>query len=151
MKQAPTILIVDDDEGHAILIRQNLEQAGLNNRMEHFWNGQEVLDFLFLRNPERSREIGKNYLVLLDIRMPKVDGVEVLRQIKADPELRKLPVIMQTTTEDAREVELCHELGCGVYVQKPVDYDRFTEVIRRLGLFVMLLLVPPLNAPSAKP
>ena len=151
MKQAPTILIVDDDEGHAILIRQNLEQAGLNNRMEHFWNGQEVLDFLFLRNPERSREIGKNYLVLLDIRMPKVDGVEVLRQIKAYPELRKLPVIMQTTTEDGREVELCHELGCGVYVQKPVDYDRFTEVIRRLGLFVMLLLVPPLNAPSAKP
>ena len=125
MKNAPTILIVDDDEGHAILIRQNLELAGLSNRMEHFWNGQEVLDFLFLRQPDRSREIGENYLVLLDMRMPKVDGAEVLRQIKADPELRKLSVIMLTTTEDARDVERCHELGCSVYVQKPVDYDRF--------------------------
>jgi CheY-like chemotaxis protein len=69
----------------------------------------------------------------------------VLRQLKADPELRKMPVIMLTTTEDAREVQRCHELGCSVYVQKPVDYDRFTEAIRRLGLFVMLLLAPKLN------
>lgn len=150
MKNAPTILIVDDDEGHAILIRQNLELAGLSNRMEHFWNGQEVLDFLFLRQPDRSREIGENYLVLLDMRMPKVDGAEVLRQIKADPELRKLSVIMLTTTEDARDVERCHELGCSVYVQKPVDYDRFNEAVRRLGLFVPLMLTPPLNGPPAK-
>jgi len=148
MKKAPTILIVDDDEGHSILIRQNLELAGLNNQIEHFWNGQEVLDFLFLKNPERSREVGKNYLVLLDIRMPKVDGVETLRQIKADPELKKLPVIMLTTTDDTREVERCHEIGCNVYMQKPVDFDRFSEAIRRLGLFVMLVLAPPLNGPE---
>lgn len=145
MHNIPTILIVDDDEGHSILIRQNLELAGLNNPIEHFWNGQEVLDFLFCRNPERSRKDGDTYLVLLDIRMPKVDGIEVLRQIKADPELRKMPVIMLTTTEDNREVQRCHELGCSVYVQKPVDYDRFTEAIRRLGLFVMLLLAPKLS------
>jgi len=145
MKKAPTILIVDDDEGHSILIRQNLELAGLNNRIEHFWNGQEVLDFLFLKNPDRARELGQNYLVLLDIRMPEVDGVETLRQIKADPELRKMPVIMLTTTDDAREVERCHEIGCNIYVQKPVDFDRFSEAIRRLGLFVMLVLAPPLN------
>jgi CheY-like chemotaxis protein len=81
--------------------------------------------------------------VLLDIRMPKVDGIEVLRRLKGDPQLRKLPVIMLTTTDDSREVELCHELGCNVYIQKPVDYDKFSEAIRRLGLFVMLLLVPP--------
>lgn len=148
MKKAPTILIVDDDEGHSILIRQNLELAGLGNRMEHFWNGQEVLDFLFLRNPQRQRENGEVYLVLLDIRMPKVDGVEVLRQIKSHPELKKMPVIMLTTTDDAREVERCHELGCSVYMQKPVDFDRFTEAIRRLGLFMMLLLAPSLDGPE---
>ena len=145
MKNIPTILIVDDDEGHSILIRQNLQLSGLNNPIEHFSNGQEALDFLFRRNQGRSREHGKTYLVLLDIRMPKVDGVEVLRQIKSDPELRKLPVIMLTTTEDSREVERCHELGCSVYVQKPVDYDRFAEAIRRLGLFLMLLLSPSLD------
>jgi CheY-like chemotaxis protein len=88
----------------------------------------------------------ETYLVLLDIRMPKVDGIEVLRRLKADPEFRKLPVIMLTTTEDSREVERCHELGCSVYIQKPVDYDRFAEAIRRLGLFVPLLLVPPLGS-----
>ena len=85
------------------------------------------------------------YLVLLDIRMPKVDGIEVLRRIKVDAELRKVPVIMLTTTDDAREVERCHQLGCNVYIQKPIDYDKFTEAIRRLGLFMPLMLVPPVN------
>jgi CheY-like chemotaxis protein len=79
--------------------------------------------------------------------MPKVDGIEVLRRLKADPEFRKLPVIMLTTTEDSREVERCHQLGCSVYIQKPVDYDRFAEAIRRIGLIVPLLLVPPLGTP----
>jgi CheY-like chemotaxis protein len=83
------------------------------------------------------------YLVLLDIRMPKVDGIEVLRRLKGDEKLRKVPVIMLTTTDDAREVDRCHQLGCNVYIQKPVDYDKFAEAIRRLGLFVTLLVVPP--------
>jgi CheY-like chemotaxis protein len=77
--------------------------------------------------------------------MPKVNGVEVLRQMKASPELRNLPVIMLTTTDDPREVRRCHELGCSVYIQKPVDYDKFSEAIRRLGLFMMLMLVPSVN------
>ncbi len=143
MNQGPTILIVEDDEGHAILIRQNLQSAGLPNRIEHFRDGQAILDFFFTRR-DRANE---TYLVLLDIRMPKVDGIEVLRRLKADPEFRKLPVIMLTTTEDSREVERCHQLGCSVYIQKPVDYDRFGEAIRRIGLFVPLLLVPPLCTP----
>lgn len=142
MNTAPIILIVDDDEGHAILVRENLEAAGLNNRIEHFRDGQAVLDYFFTKPPAGSRNAEHVYLVLLDIRMPKVDGIEVLRRLKADPELRKLPVIMLTTTDDAREVERCHQLGCSVYIQKPVDYDRFAEAIRRLGLFVTLLLVP---------
>jgi CheY-like chemotaxis protein len=136
-----TILIVDDDEGHAILIRQNLEAAGLGNRMVHFRDGQAILDF-FAQRPRHDRE---TYLVLLDIRMPKVDGIEVLRRLKADPELAKLPVIMLTTTDDTREIERCYELGCNVYIQKPVDYDRFAEAIRRLGLFVPLLLIPTMT------
>jgi CheY-like chemotaxis protein len=90
---------------------------------------------------------GRTYVVLLDIRLPKVDGIEVLRRIKSDGEFRKLPVIMLTTTDDAREVDRCHQLGCSVYIQKPVDYEKFTEAVRRLGLFIMLLLIPPLDGP----
>ena len=141
MIQSPTILIVDDDEGHAILIRENLEAAGLKNPIKHFRDGQAVLDFFFKDPPL----VSERFLVLLDIRMPKVDGIEVLRRIKAHPELRKLPVIMLTTTDDSREVRRCHELGCNVYMQKPVDYERFSEAIRRLGQFVPLLQVPQLS------
>jgi CheY-like chemotaxis protein len=134
----PKILIVDDDEGHAILIRENLEAAGLRNPIEHFRDGQAVLDFF----QQLRREPSDSFIVLLDIRMPKVDGIEVLRRLKADAELSKLPIIMLTTTDDSREVERCYELGCNVYIQKPVDYDRFAEAIRRLGLFMSLVLVP---------
>lgn len=145
MKNEPVILIVEDDEGHAILIRQNLEAAGLNNRIEHFRDGQAALDFFYKPGNARTAQANETYLVLLDIRMPKVDGIEVLRRLKSDPELHKLPVIMLTTTDDVREVERCHQLGCNVYMQKPVDYERFAEAIRRLGLFVTLLLVPPVK------
>lgn len=145
MNEAPHILLAEDDEGHAFLVQQNLKRAGLSNPIEHFPDGQAILDFLFRRGPGRKREATASYLLLLDIRMPKVDGVEVLRQIKADEELRKIPVIMLTTTDDPREVKRCHELGCSVYIQKPVDYERFAEATQRLGLFIALLLVPPVN------
>ena len=145
MKVEPTILIVEDDEGHAILIRENLVAPGLNNEMTHFRDGQAVLDFFFKAGANPAHVHGHMYLVLLDIRMPKVDGIEVLRRIKADPHLRKLPVIMLTTTDDTREVDRCHQLGCSVYIQKPVDYEKFAEAIRRLGMFVTLMLVPPVN------
>jgi CheY-like chemotaxis protein len=143
MTLSPTILIVDDDEGHAILVRDNLVAAGLRNQIEHFYDGQAVLDFFF--NPSASRRSARNqvYLVLLDIRMPKVDGTEVLRRLKADPGLRKMPVVVLTTTDDAREVERCLELGCNVYIQKPVDYDKFAEAIQRLGLFINLMMFAP--------
>ena len=142
MTSEPIILIVDDDEGHAILIRENLEAAGLSNRIRHFRDGQAILDFFFKDRPTP----GDAFLVLLDIRMPKVDGIEVLRRIKSDPNLRRLPVIMLTTTDDSREIARCHELGCNVYMQKPVDYDRFSEAIRRLGGFVPFLQIPRLTA-----
>jgi CheY-like chemotaxis protein len=142
MTSEPIILIVDDDEGHAILIRENLEAAGLSNRIRHFRDGQAILDFFFKDRPAP----GDAFLVLLDIRMPKVDGIEVLRRIKSDPNLRRLPVIMLTTTDDSREIARCHELGCNVYMQKPVDYDRFSEAIRSLGGFVPFLQIPRLTA-----
>jgi CheY-like chemotaxis protein len=136
----PKILIVDDDEGHAILIRENLEAAGLKNPIEHFRDGQAILDFF----AQRKSTLHETYLILLDIRMPKIDGYEVLRRFKADPELNRLPVVMLTTTDDIREVERCYALGCNVYIQKPVDYERFAEAIRRLGLFVSFVLLPQL-------
>ena len=142
MTREVVILIAEDDSGHARLIERNLTRAGLNNQIEGFANGQEILDFLFLQGEARQRIQDTPYLLLLDIRMPKVDGAEVLRQIKQDPELRKIPVIMLTTTDDPREVERCHGLGCSNYIVKPVDYDKFAEASKQLGLFITLLQVP---------
>ena len=145
MTREVVILIADDDAGHARLIEKNLQRIGLHNSILRFENGQEILDFLFLRGKESKRSSDTAYLLLLDIRMPKVDGVEVLRQIKADPELRKLPVTMLTTTDDPREVARCHELGCSNYIVKPVDYEKFSEAIKQLGLFISLVQVPEIN------
>jgi CheY-like chemotaxis protein len=139
------ILVVEDDEGHARLIEKNLTRAGLHNDIQRFANGQAVLDFLFRQGPGPHRTFDKPYLLLLDIRMPQVDGIEVLRQVKADPELRKVPVIMLTTTDDPREVERCHQIGCSSYIVKPVDYDKFAEAIKRLGLFISLVEVPEID------
>jgi CheY-like chemotaxis protein len=138
----PTILITEDDDGHAFLIEDNLSRAGVQAPFLRFSDGQEVLDFLFSRTSDPAFIHGQPYLLLLDIRMPKVDGVEVLRQIKADEGLRKLPVIMLTTTDDPREVARCHAYGCNSYIQKPVSWDGFAGAITKLGQFVSLLQVP---------
>lgn len=139
------ILVADDDAGHARLIEKNLTRAGLRNQIIRFDNGQAVLDFLFRRGSGSHRAAEAPYLLLLDIRMPQVDGIEVLRQVKADPELRKMPVIMLTTTDDPREVERCHQIGCASYIVKPVDYDKFAEAIKSLGLYLSLVQVPEID------
>jgi CheY-like chemotaxis protein len=141
MTREVVLLIADDDPGHVRLIEKNLRRAGLHNPIEWFEDGEAILDFLFGRG-ERRRAREASYLLLLDIRMPKVDGVEVLRQVKADGELKKMPVIMLTTTDEPREVEHCHALGCGSYVVKPVNYDKFAEAIKQFGLFIALVEVP---------
>lgn len=146
MTREVVILIADDDSGHARLIEKNLQRSGLHNAVLRFEDGQDILDFLFGRGAGPKRAPDTPYLLLLDIRMPKVDGVEVLRQLKADPELRKLPVSMLTTTDDPREVAHCHELGCSNYIVKPVNYDKFAEAIKHLGLFISLVQVPEINA-----
>lgn len=150
MKKEVVVLIADDDGAHVALIRRNLERAGITNRQLVFENGQQVLDFLFRRG-QPCREPGTPYLLLLDIRMPRVDGIEVLSQVKQDPELRKLPVVMVTTTDDPLEVERCHRLGCSSYITKPVDYDKFMEAIRRLGLFLLVVEIPRLDGETPPP
>jgi CheY-like chemotaxis protein len=139
------VLIVEDDDGHARLIEKNLRRACINNEMLRFADGQQILDFLFRRGEGRQREHFISYLLLLDIRIPKIDGVDVLRQIKQDEELRKIPVIMLTTMEDPREVDACHRLGCSHYIVKPVEYDKFSAVLGQLGLFLKIVLVPQIN------
>ena len=145
MTQEVVIIIAEDDAGHARLIEKNLTRVGLHNPIQRFENGQDVLDFLFRRGHGPHRKTDTAYLLLLDIRIPKVDGVEALRQIKEDSSLRKLPVIMLTTTDDPREIERCHLLGCNSYIVKPVDYDKFAEAIKQLGLYVSLVQVPEIN------
>lgn len=136
------ILLAEDDEGHAYLIQQNLETAGVANRVVHVKDGQEALDFIRSQGTYAGRLPNGPLLLLLDINMPRVDGVEVLRQLKEDPRTDELPVIMLTTTDDPREVMRCYELGCSSYVTKPVDYDKFAEAVRRLGLFLTIIQVP---------
>ena len=145
MKEEVVILIADDDMGHATLIQKNLKRAGIANPLIHFKDGEETLDFLFGRTQEPCFVSGKSYLLLLDIRMPKVDGVEVLKQVKEDSELKKMPVIMLTTTDDPREVERCYDLGCSDYIAKPVVYETFVLTVQRLGLFLLVVEVPSIN------
>jgi CheY-like chemotaxis protein len=143
MKAEPiTILLAEDDDGHATLIQRNLERAGLLNGCVRLRDGQEALDYLYGEGDFAGRALPANVLLLLDVKMPRVDGVEVLRRLKTDPATALIPVIMLTTTDNPREVKRCYELGCSVYVTKPVDYPALIEAIGRLGLFLQVVRVP---------
>ncbi len=139
------ILLAEDDDGHASLIQRNLKRAGVVNTVVHVKDGQEVLDYLHRQGAYAGRPTVGRLLLLLDINMPRIDGVEVLRQVKADPATVKLPVIMLTTTDDPREVGRCYQYGCSVYVTKPVQYDQFAEAVQRLGLFLDFVKLPQEN------
>lgn len=132
-----TILIAEDDDGHAELISEQLREAGLHNPLIRFHDGQELLDFLL---PKREEPLP--YLLLLDIRMPRLDGIDVLRQLKSDKRLHAIPVMMLTTTDDPREVDQCYQLGCNCYITKPIDFTKFTETLKRLGLFIQIIRLP---------
>lgn len=142
-----TILIAEDDDGHAELIEENLRESGLKNTIIRFRDGQEALDFLFGEPSESQprRVRGQAYMMLLDIRMPRVDGVQVLQRLKQDPELKSMPVIMLTTTDDPREIQNCYALGCSCYITKPIDYRKFSDMLTRLGLFLLVVQVPSIN------
>ncbi|MBW3541291.1 MAG: response regulator [Planctomycetes bacterium] len=136
------IVLAEDDPGHASLVRRNLVRAGVANEVVHVCDGQEALNYVRRRGAYAQRSAGGATLLVLDINMPRVDGVEVLRQVKADESTARIPVIMLTTTDDPREIERCYQLGCSVYVTKPVEYEAFVEAIRRLGLFLQVVRVP---------
>ena len=132
------IVIAEDDAGHFELVRKNLWLSCIDNEILHFTDGQQVLDFLFQKGLGGNKLDGQSYILLLDIRMPKVDGHDVLRRIKDDPKLKKIPVIMLTTTDDIKEVDLCYDLGCSFYMVKPIDYSSFMEAVESLGKFLSL-------------
>ncbi len=141
-----TILIAEDDDGHAQLIRITLNEAGLQNPVIRFVDGEDVLDFLLSRGKGPHREAGRPYVLLLDMRMPKMDGDQVLEQIKSSPDLQSLPIVMLTTTDEPRVVEKCYRLGCNCFITKPLEVGAFFETLRRLGLFLQVIAVPQLDA-----
>lgn len=135
--QEVTIAIVEDDDGHAHLIKKNLRRGNIHNTVERFSNGQVFLDYL---QSEQARD--RHHLVLLDLNMPVLDGYEVLQRMKADERLKRIPVVVLTTTDDPREIERCYDAGCNVYITKPVEYEKFSAAIRELGLLLNVMAVP---------
>ncbi len=136
------ILLAEDDMGHATLIQRNLRRAGVRNEIVHVTDGQEALDYVRAEGAYVGRPAPEALVILLDINMPRIDGIEALRQLKADEETRKIPAIMLTTTDDPREIERCYAYGCSVYITKPVEYEKFSDAIRQFGLFLQVVKLP---------
>jgi CheY-like chemotaxis protein len=134
------ILIAEDDDGHAELIQEGLRESGVCNQMIRFADGEAIWQFLS-NVGDNARDKNKAYLILLDINMPKMSGVEVLKRIKSRDDLKDIPVMMLTTTDDPREVEQCYHLGCNIYITKPVDFSKFATTLHRLGLFVQVVSI----------
>ncbi len=135
------ILIAEDDDGHADLIMEALIDSGVRNKLLRFKNGEEIWEFLSQTGGNEVRDKNKNYLLLLDINMPKMDGIEVLTKMKTDVHLKEIPVMMLTTTDDPREVEACYKIGCNIYITKPIDFTKFAETLKRLGLFIQVVKI----------
>ncbi len=139
------VVIVEDDGGHATLITRNLKRAGVNNRIVLLKDGQEAIDFFTKKGKGPHRQSNTKYILILDLRLPRVNGTEVLRRLRKDKELLKMPVIVLTTTDDEREVENCYKLGCNNYMTKPVEYDSFKDAVQSLGHFISVLKLPQVN------
>jgi CheY-like chemotaxis protein len=139
-EQTVTILMIEDDEGHARLIEKNIRRAGISNTIHHFVDGNGALGFLF-NHPQGPANNGPA-LVLLDLNLPDMSGTDILAKIKADAALRRTPVVVLTTTDDKAEIQRCYDLGCNVYITKPVNYENFADAIRQLGLFLSVIQVP---------
>lgn len=135
-------IIIEDDPGHLKLIEKNLRRGGLESHpIKAFENGQQALEFLRKSGNFEDNPINRCVL-LLDINMPVMNGVELLRILKHDNRLRDIPVIVLTSTDDQREIDECYSLGCNLYVPKPVEFNQFSEVVRELGLMIGLIAVP---------
>lgn len=137
-----SIVMIEDDEGHARLIEKNIRRAGVNNEIIPFQNGTDALAFLFGADGTGEASSRRQLLILLDLNLPDMAGVDILEKVKANQHTRRSPVIVLTTTDDSREIQRCYDLGANVYITKPVDYDGFANAIRQLGLFFSVMQVP---------
>jgi CheY-like chemotaxis protein len=142
MTMPVTIVMIEDDEGHARLIEKNIRRAGVTNEIKPFLDGTSGLSFLLGRDGTGRVNAGQALLVLLDLNLPDMTGIEILRQVKENEHLKRTPVVVLTTTDDQREIQRCYDLGCNVYITKPVNYEGFSNAIRQLGLFFSVIQVP---------
>ncbi len=145
MNNPVTIVMIEDDDGHARLIERNIRRAGVTNEIIHFSDGATA--YAYFNELETQPADKTPILVLLDLNLPDVSGIDILEYLKNDGHLKVAPVIVLTTTDDNTEIQRCYDLGCNVYITKPVDYQQFATAIRQLGLFFSVIKVPgPLNA-----
>jgi CheY-like chemotaxis protein len=135
-----TIVMIEDDEGHARLIERNIRRAGIMNDIKHFLDGTSALQYL--HHSDNGSALNGPALVLLDLNLPDMSGTDILADIKSNDRLKRTPVVVLTTTDDKVEIQRCYDLGCNVYITKPVNYDSFADAIRQLGLFLSVIQVP---------
>jgi DNA-binding response OmpR family regulator len=143
MSTPVTIIMIEDDDGHARLIERNIRRSGVNNKILPFASGTEPVRYLFGSDGSGFDHMGEALLILLDLNLPDMSGIDILRRVKENKFLKSTPVVVLTTTDDSLEVKRCYELGCNVYVTKPVNYESFANAIRQLGLFFSVIQVPP--------
>ncbi len=136
------IIMIEDDEGHARLIEKNVRRAGVNNEIIPFGNGTEAMAYLLGPDGSGAVSAGRQLLILLDLNLPDMTGIDILEKLKANVHTRRSPVVVLTTTDDAREIQRCYDLGANVYITKPVNYEGFANAIRQLGLFFSVMQVP---------
>jgi CheY-like chemotaxis protein len=143
MTQHVTIVMIEDDAGHARLIEKNIRRAGVHNAIVPFADGTSAIAYLFGADGSGAGRAGEALLILLDLNLPDMSGIDILKRLKENEHLKRSPVVILTTTDDQREIQRCYDLGCNVYITKPVDYESFAHAIRQLGLFFSVIQVPP--------
>jgi CheY-like chemotaxis protein len=137
-----TIVIIEDDAGHARLIEKNIRRCNITNNVLILTDGRQASDYLFCEGQYVDCTHPNPLMVLLDLKLPKVHGLQILERMKAARRTRSTPVVVLTSTDDKREVDRCYELGCNVFITKPLDYEQFSEAIRKLGLFLSVVTLP---------
>ncbi len=131
------ILLIEDNPDDAGLTIRTLKKNNLGNHLIHLEDGQDALDFLF------NEENRMPKLILLDLKMPRVDGIEVLRKLKSDEKKRSIPVVVLTSSKEEKDIVEAHKLGVNAYIVKPVDFDQFVKAVIQVGLFWVVLNQPP--------
>ncbi len=138
------LLLVEDNPTDAELTLRSLRGRGLRNNFVVAKDGQEALDFLFAEGEHAGRDVSNSpKMVLLDLRLPKVDGIEVLRKVKSDQRTKNIPVVVLTSSRQEPDIKTCYELGANSYIVKPVDFDKLVEAVSEIGLYWLLLNEPP--------